>query len=65
MASSTTRQILWALLQDLPDDLMDEVIDFVQFLRLRHALPETAILSESALAQSWLTPEEDEAWKNL
>jgi len=44
---------------------MDEVADFVQFLRLRHAVPDTAILSESSLAEGWLTPEEDEAWKNL
>ncbi|MCY0865291.1 MAG: hypothetical protein OWQ57_10095 [Sulfobacillus sp.] len=65
MASSTTRQIIWTLLQDLPDDLMDEVADFVQFLRLRHAVPDTAILSESSLAEGWLTPEEDQAWKNL
>jgi hypothetical protein len=26
---------------------------------------ETALLSESALAKDWLTPEEDEAWKDL
>jgi len=26
---------------------------------------ETAILSESVLAKDWLSPEEDEAWKNL
>ena len=26
---------------------------------------ECAILSESALAKEWLTPEEDEAWKHL
>jgi len=26
---------------------------------------ETAFLSESALAKDWLTPEEDEAWKDL
>jgi hypothetical protein len=65
MASSTTRQIIWTLLQDLPDDLVDEVADFVQFLRLRHAVPDTVMLSEAALAEGWLTPEEDEAWKNL
>jgi hypothetical protein len=26
---------------------------------------ETAILSESVLSKDWLSPEEDEAWKNL
>ncbi|AEJ39727.1 hypothetical protein TPY_1545 [Sulfobacillus acidophilus TPY] len=28
MASSTTRQIIWTLLQELPDELMDEVSRF-------------------------------------
>ena len=65
MASSTTRDELWSALRDLPDDLVEEVADFVQFLRLRHHVPDTAVLSEASLAVAWLTPEEDEAWKNL
>ena len=28
-------------------------------------VPETALLSESALAQDWNRPEEDEAWSHL
>ncbi len=36
MASSTTRDELWSALRDLPDDLVEEVAEFVQFLRLRH-----------------------------
>ena len=28
-------------------------------------IPETALLSESALAQDWMRPEEDEAWSHL
>jgi hypothetical protein len=27
--------------------------------------PETALLSEKSLAKEWLSPEEDEAWKDL
>ncbi len=65
MASSKTRDVLWSVLQDLPDDLVDEVADFVQFLRWRHVIPDTAMLSEAALAVGWLTPDEDEAWKSL
>ncbi len=30
-----------------------------------HLIPETALLSESALAQDWMRPEEDEAWSHL
>jgi hypothetical protein len=44
---------------------MDEVADFVQFLRLRYAVLDTAQLSEAALAEGWLAPEEDETWKTL
>ena len=28
-------------------------------------ISETALLSEKAFAENWLTPEEDEAWKDL
>ena len=28
-------------------------------------IPETALLSEDALAEDWLRPEEDEAWLHL
>ncbi|MCL5972349.1 MAG: DUF2281 domain-containing protein [Firmicutes bacterium] len=65
MASSKTREVLWSVLQYPPDDLVDEVADFVQFLCLRHAVPDTAMLSEAALADAWLTPDEDEAWESL
>jgi len=30
-----------------------------------HAIAETALLSEAALAEDWLRPEEDEAWSYL
>ena len=65
MASSKTREVLWLVLQDLPDDLVEAVANFVQFLRLRHVVPDTAMLSEAALAAAWLTPDEDEAWEGL
>jgi hypothetical protein len=46
------------VLQDLPDDLVEAVADFVQSLLLRHVVPDTAMLSEAALAVAWLTPDE-------
>ena len=30
-----------------------------------HTIAETALLSETALAEDWLRPEEDEAWSYL
>ncbi len=52
MTPSKTREVLWPALPDLPDELGDEVVDFVQFLRLRrHHVPDTAVLSDAALAE--------------
>jgi hypothetical protein len=51
----------------LPDSSLDEVIDFVRFMKFKLKAPslETAILSESALRKDWERPEEDNAWSNL
>jgi Protein of unknown function (DUF2281) len=54
-------------IDQIPDFLIEEVLDFVQFLKTKH-LPnplEISVLSESALAKDWLRPEEDEAWQDL
>lgn len=50
-----------------PEAYLEEVLDFIHFLKdkaMKRRM-ETAILSESVLARDWLSPEEDEAWKNL
>lgn len=62
-----TKQILIEEIAQIPDNLVEEVLDFVQFLKEKHLRErrETAILSEAVLARDWLTPEEDEAWQDL
>ena len=54
-------------LAELPEALRQEVYDFVCFLRLKSAEEpfNGLLLSESALAREWNTPEEDEAWQSL
>jgi hypothetical protein len=54
-------------IEDLPVNLLQEVLDFVRFLKNQHANErlETAILSEGVLGRDWLRPEEDEAWRDL
>ena len=54
-------------IETLPSEYIQEVIDFVGYLKLKKLkdIPETMILSEKALAKVWDTPEEDEAWANL
>ncbi|MCL8209061.1 MAG: DUF2281 domain-containing protein [Actinomycetia bacterium] len=59
------RQRVLEILENLPEPLWAEVVEFVEFLRWRHGIPETAQLSEPALARAWLTPEEDDAWQSL
>jgi hypothetical protein len=46
---------------------LEEMLVFIHFLKGKASKErmETAILSESVLAKDWLSPEEDEAWKNL
>jgi hypothetical protein len=53
--------------EKLPEPFLDEVLDFVQFLKKKLITEglETAIASESSLKKDWLRAEEDEAWQNL
>ena len=54
-------------IEQMPDFLLDEVLDFLQFLKTKHLQEkvEDSMLSESSLSKDWLTPEEDEAWRDL
>jgi len=62
-----SKQTILEDLQGIPDSLLEEVRDFVRFLkeRARKERSETALLSEPSLARDWLRPEEDEAWQDL
>jgi hypothetical protein len=63
----TRRDIVLKELQEMPEPLLEEVLDFVRYLRDKVAREgfETAIASEPALGRDWLTPEEDAAWADL
>ncbi len=52
---------------DLPAPLLQEVLDFVRFLKMKAAQErlETLLLSQTVLEKDWLRPEEDEAWQDL
>ena len=54
-------------LNEVPDFLMEEILDFIEFLKTRVVRErfEATLLSESSLAKDWLKPEEDKAWKDL
>lgn len=61
------KELLLRELEDLSEASLQEVLDFVRFLKNREAPKhlEAALLSESALQKDWLRPEEDAAWQNL
>lgn len=63
----TKKDILLKEITDIPEVLLDELIDFIRFLKLKRIKDtyNTIIVSEPSLKKDWLKPEEDEAWKNL
>jgi hypothetical protein len=63
----TSQKALLRELAALPPRYVDEVFDFVAYLKHKHfaSIPETALLSEAALSKDWDSPEEDEAWACL
>lgn len=63
----STKELLIDEIEDVPEPLLSEVLDFVHFLKaetIREKLDIT-IMSESSLKKDWLKSEEDEAWQNL
>jgi hypothetical protein len=54
-------------IEQLPEYLLQEVSDFVEFLKNKWKEEKSEILkaSETSLSKDWLSTEEDEAWANL
>jgi hypothetical protein len=63
----STLEMLVREAEETPEPILEEVLDFLRFLKAKTPtiITETALLSEAALAQEWLRPEEDEAWAYL
>lgn len=63
----STRELLDRELDVLPEPLQREVYDFVRFLKQKAEDEKFngLLLSDSALAKDWNTPEEDAAWASL
>lgn len=61
------KEIMMREIDALPAPLLEEVLDFIRFLKGKAAQEglETALLSETSLRKDWLSPEEDEAWRDL
>jgi hypothetical protein len=63
----TTRELLIEEIEKTPEPVLQEVYDFLRFLRKKSDEDafDGLVLSESALARDWLCREEDDAWKDL
>jgi len=63
----STRELIEKEISAMPETLQREVYDFARFLRRKKedASFNGLLLSESALAKDWDTPEEDAAWASL
>ncbi|MDI6778986.1 MAG: DUF2281 domain-containing protein [Bacteroidota bacterium] len=61
------KEVLINEIEHIPEPFLDEVIDFIRFLKTKLIKERigTAIASETSLKKDWLRPEEDEAWKSL
>jgi hypothetical protein len=62
-----TKNLLIQELEQVPEPILEEVLDFLRFLKAKKIQEtlEMSILSESSLRKDWLSSEEDEAWRDL
>ena len=54
-------------IEALPAEFYAELLGFLGYLKYRrlNTVPDTMLLAEKSLAESWDTPEEDMAWADL
>lgn len=63
----STKELLMTEIEQVPEPLLNEVLDFVHCLKakvIREGIT-AAIASEVSLGKDWLRTEEDKAWQNL
>lgn len=63
----TTKEVLIEEIEKASEPILREVFHYMEYLKEKVEADEFngLLLSKSALAKDWSTPEEDEAWKNL
>ena len=61
------KELLFSEIEQVPEPFLDELLDFVHFLKTKkiNDRMDIAVASESSLKKDWLKPEEDEAWQDL
>ena len=66
---NTAKQILKKLIDDIPDNKVSEVIDFVEYIKSKHNKEQNSFkdlekASESSL-NFWNNDKDDEVWNNV
>ena len=59
------RGLIHKEIEALPSEYLNELGEFIEFLKQRTTCPETMLLSEAALRRDWEDPKEDEEWADL
>jgi len=67
MVNVAKKELLLREIEQIPDNLFEEILDFIHFLKFRSQKEglETAIAGGSSLQKDWLKTEEEKAWKDL
>jgi hypothetical protein len=63
----STKELILKEIDEAPEDFSSEVLELIRALKIvkNRDVNETTLLSQNILAKDWLTPEEDNAWKDL
>jgi len=65
----TSKQMLIKEIETLPPHIIEEVYNFVSFLKIKRTqvsdINDIHLASENVLARDWQLPEEDAAWASL
>jgi len=69
MASTLTREIVKNELNNIPDNLLGDIYEYLKYLKYKINKKtdsgEIAHASEKSLSKDWNRKEEDQAWGNL
>ncbi len=65
--STITKNIIIEELNSIPDEVANEILDFIKFLKTKTKTDKTTthIASIHSLSKDWEKPKEDEAWNDL
>ncbi len=61
----STQQKIENLISHAPENKLDIILAFAQFVLLDNGEINNSLLSEPSLAKDWLLKEEDNAWQHL